>query len=116
MLIYVFTSKLLQDYAQFSVQILYLNQKNIGGLTMSTKLDPQSQKILKAIGDCMRDLRKLNSPLDYKSFASNEVIVGMNTYLRMEKGNGDYNISSLLKVINYYPDLKLSEFFKEAGL
>ena len=83
---------------------------------MSTELDTQTQEILKAIGDCMRDLRKVNSPLDYKSFARDEVNIGMNTYLRMEKGNGDYNISSLLKVISYYPDLKLSEFFDEAGL
>ena len=83
---------------------------------MSTELDTQTQEILKAIGDCMRDLRKVNSPLDYKSFARDEVNIGMNTYLRMEKGNGDYNISSLLKVISYYPDLKLSEFFDAAGL
>jgi hypothetical protein len=83
---------------------------------MSTKLDKETKKILKAIGSYLRDQRKLNSDLDYKGYAKAEIEIGMNTYLRMEQGSGDYNISNLIKVINRYPGFKLSEFFKEAGL
>ena len=63
---------------------------------MSTELDPQTKRILKAIGDNLRNLRKLNSKLDYKTFAREEVRIGENTLLRMEQGSGDYNISNLI--------------------
>lgn len=83
---------------------------------MSIELDKKTREILKAIGVCLREQRKLNSDLDYKGYAKAEIEIGMNTYLRMEQGSGDYNISNLIKVINKYPGLKLSDFFKEAGL
>lgn len=83
---------------------------------MSINLDSDTIDILKKIGEYLRDQRKANSNLDYKAYAKDELKIGMNTYLRMEKGSGDYNISNLIKVINYFPDFKLSEFFAEAGL
>jgi hypothetical protein len=83
---------------------------------MSTDLDKKTRVILKAIGICLRKQRKLNSDLDYKGYAKEEIQIGMNTYLRMEQGSGDYNISNLIKIINHYPGFKLSDFFKEAGL
>lgn len=83
---------------------------------MSKALNKKTQETLRAIGLYLRELRKLNSKLDYKSYARDEVNIGMNTYLRMEQGSADYNISNLLKVISYYPDFKISEFFEEAGL
>lgn len=83
---------------------------------MSTDLDKKTKEILKTIGVCLREQRKLISDLDYKEYAKVEMGIGMNTYLRMERGSGDYNISNLIKVINHYPGFKLSEFFKEAGL
>ncbi len=83
---------------------------------MSIELDKKTREILKAIGVCLREQRKLNSTLDYKEYAKEELKVGMNTYLRMELGSGDYNISNLIKVINRFPGFKLSDFFKEAGL
>jgi hypothetical protein len=82
---------------------------------MSTEL-ANVQDSLKAIGRYLRDQRKRNSDLDYKNYAKKEIGIGMNTYLRMESGSGDYNISNLIKVINKYPNLKLSDFFREAGL
>lgn len=83
---------------------------------MSTELDPKTIEILRKIGTYLREQRKLNSKLDYKAYAKKELEVGMNTYLRMERGNRDYHISNLIKVINHYPEFKLSEFFAEAGL
>ena len=91
---------------------MYFNQKSY----MSTELDPKTKEILKKIGTYLRHQRKLNSELDYKVYAKEKLKVGMNTYLRMEKGSGDYNISNLIKVINKHPGLKISDFFKEAGL
>jgi hypothetical protein len=83
---------------------------------MSTELDPETREILQRIGDYLRDLRKLNSDLDYKRFAKEKAFIGMNTYLRMEKGSGDYNISNLIRVVRSHPDFKMSDLFREAGL
>lgn len=83
---------------------------------MSTDLDNRTLMVLEKIGKTLRDQRKLNSDLDYKAFAQNELKIGMNTYLRMEQGSGDYNISNLIKVTSYYPEFKLSKFLEEAGL
>jgi hypothetical protein len=83
---------------------------------MSTELDSSTREILQKIGLYLREQRKLNSNLDYKVYAKDELEVGMNTYLRMENGSGDYHISNLIKVINHYSGFKLSEFFAEAGL
>ena len=82
---------------------------------MSTDLD-KVQDTLKVIGTYLREQRKKNSKLDYKEYAKEEIGIGMNTYLRMEQGSGDYNISNLIKVIRSCPDLKISDFFREAGL
>jgi hypothetical protein len=83
---------------------------------MNPELDPVTKEILRKIGACLREQRKLNSTLDYKAYARDELEIGMNTLLKMERGSGDYHISNLIKVINHFPGFKLSDFFKEAGL
>ena len=83
---------------------------------MNKELDPEVKEVLETIGKLVRTKRKENSSLDYKNYANTELPFGSATYWRIEKGVGDYHISNLIHVIMKYPNLKLSEFFLEAGL
>ena len=83
---------------------------------MDKDLDPKVKELLEKIGTQVRTMRKESSSLDYKKYAKDELPIGSATYWRIEKGSGDYHISKLLHVLLNYPDLKLSDFFKEAGL
>ena len=83
---------------------------------MDKDLDPKVSVLLEKIGTQVRTMRKESSSLDYKKYANTELPIGSATYWRIEKGSGDYHISKLLHVLLKYPDLKLSDFFKEAGL
>ncbi|MFW5879206.1 MAG: helix-turn-helix domain-containing protein [bacterium] len=69
----------------------------------------------KRLGKVVRHLRKNRTNLDYISFAET---IGLNkkSYYRIERGYGDYHISSLLKIITYYGNLSLEEFFKMTEL
>ncbi len=80
------------------------------------ELDPMVKEILEKVGNQVKHLRKTKVKQHYKDFANNKLPMGQNTYLRIEKGNGDYHISNLIQVVLNYPDLKLSKFFKDAGL
>lgn len=79
------------------------------------ELDPEVKAILEKIGAQVRTMRKASSELDYKKYAMEELPIGSATYWRIEKGNGDYNCSNLIHVLLKH-NLKLSDFFKEAGL
>lgn len=79
------------------------------------ELDPVVKEILEKIGAQVRTMRKASSDLDYKKYAREELPIGIATYWRIEKGTHDYNVSNLLQVLLKY-NLKLSDFFKEAGL
>ena len=83
---------------------------------MDKDLDPDIKVVLEKVGAQIKKMRKANSLLDYREFAKNELPIGIITYYRIEKGYGDYHISNLLKVLRHYPDLKISDFFKAAGL
>ena len=83
---------------------------------MDKELDPEVKEVLEKIGALVRTKRKESSSLDYKKYAKAELSMGSATYWRIEKGNGDYHISNLIHVILKYQELKLSDFFKEAGL
>ncbi len=85
-------------------------------IIMDKDLDPKVKELLEKIGAQVRTMRKESSKLDYKKYAKEELPIGIATYWRIEKGNGDYHISNLLQVLLNYPDKKLSEFFKDAGL
>lgn len=79
------------------------------------ELDPEVKEIMEKIGALVRTKRKESSDLDYKKYARQELPIGSATYWRIEKGNGDYNFSNLINVLLKH-NLKLSDFFKEAGL
>jgi hypothetical protein len=83
---------------------------------MDKELDPEVKEVLEKIGALVRTKRKESSSLDYKKYAKAELPIGIATYWRIEKGNGDYHISNLIHVILKYPELKLSKFFEDAGL
>jgi len=86
-------------------------------IIMDNDLDPKVKEVLEKIGAQVRKKRKKQSnPMDYKEYAKENLPIGQNTYLRIEQGNGDYHISNLIHVLLKYPDLKISEFFEEAGL
>lgn len=82
---------------------------------MQKELKPETADALVRIGDQIKSLRKNRTKLNYKKL-SNELKIGQNTYLRIEKGNGDYNLSNLFSILDYYPDVKLSDLFRDAGL
>jgi hypothetical protein len=79
------------------------------------ELDPEVQDILEKIGAQVRTMRKASSDLDYKKYAKEELPIGIATYWRIEKGTHDYVVSKLIHVLLKH-NLKLSDFFKEAGL
>ncbi len=85
-------------------------------IIMVKDLDPKVKELLEKIGAQVRIMRKESSSLDYKKYAKEELPIGIATYWRIEKGENDYHISNLLQVLLNYPDKKLSDFFKEAGL
>ena len=82
---------------------------------MQKKLDPEIADALIRIGDQIKLLRKNRTSLNYKKL-SEELKIGQNTYLRIEKGNADYNLGNLISILFYYKDVKLSDLFRDAGL
>ena len=72
-------------------------------------------EIMEKIGEQVRELRKSSTDKPYSDFAINTLKINKNTYFRIEKGKMDYNISWLLKILNHH-DIKLSQFFEDAGL
>ena len=82
---------------------------------MNKELKPEISDALIRIGDQIKLLRKNQTSMHYKKLAK-ELSIGQNTYLRIEKGNGDYNLGNLISILNYYPDVKLSDLFRDAGL
>lgn len=83
---------------------------------MATNIDPDVLEIMKQIGNHVRKLRLEKTKVPYSDFAKNKIEINKNTYYNIERGEKDYNISWLLKIISHYPDLSISKFFKDAGL
>ena len=50
--------------------------------------------------------------------APSEQVLKINpsTYQRIENGSGNYTIMNLLKIVSFYPDLKLSGLIKRSGI
>ncbi|MFB6318408.1 helix-turn-helix domain-containing protein [Saccharicrinis sp. FJH54] len=78
-------------------------------------MDINTSDSLDKIGKVLKRLRKERTSFNYKVFAE-KLNISQNTYLRIEKGNGDFNLGSLIAVLNYYEDIKLSDLFIMAGL
>lgn len=86
---------------------------------MKREVDPVLTDALKIIGVKIRQIRKEHTNLNYKDFAeqiqNDGVMVSKNTLQRIESGNENYNLTSLLSLLKYF-DIQISDFFKEAGL
>lgn len=82
---------------------------------MIDDLDPKIWDYYFKIGDQVRKLRKERTKLNYIDFAKE---IGMNrkTYHKIETGSSEYYVSSLMRVLDYYPDITAEKFFKEIGL
>ena len=58
-------------------------------------------------------MTKDNTDLNYINFAK-AVGLNKNTVFKIEKGTyGDYYITSLKHIIDYYPDMTMEKFFRE---
>lgn len=82
---------------------------------MDKELEPHIADVLLSIGEQVKELRKTRTNYNYKQLSEN-LTIGQNTYLRIEKGHRDYNISNLIAVVDYYKDIKLSDILRKAGL
>ena len=72
--------------------------------------------VLEKIGIEIRALRIRHGKKNYMSFAKDELGMNKNTYLRIENGEGDYTIGKLIHILSYYPDERLSDILRKAGL
>jgi DNA-binding XRE family transcriptional regulator len=70
---------------------------------------------LTKIGNHVRKLRKEKTDLNYIDFAAK---IGMNrkTYYKVERGQEEYYLSTLIRIISYYEEITLESFFREIGL
>jgi len=82
---------------------------------MESEKSPEVDQRLAIIGKHVRRLRKENTDLNYIEFAAN---IGMNrkTYYKVERGLEEYYLTTLIRIIDYYPDISLESLFKEIGL
>jgi len=84
---------------------------------MGNDIEPEILDALMKIGGQVKILRTTKTDLSSKELAKEIEGVSKNTILRIEQGTGEnYNIVSLLKILYYYPGLRLSTLFKKAGL
>jgi len=86
---------------------------------MKREIEPDLLDDLKIIGERIREIRKDRTSINYKDFAEqlkkDGKNVSKNTLQRIETGNENYNLVSLLSLLKYF-DIKVSDFFREAGL
>ena len=82
---------------------------------MGRENDSKHQEWLLKIGAQVRKLRKTETNLNYIDFA-NIIGIDKKTYYKIERAEGEYNITTLMKIISYYPKMTLSKFFRLAGL
>jgi DNA-binding XRE family transcriptional regulator len=77
----------------------------------SVKVDQR----LATIGEQVRKLRKEKTDLSYIDFAAK---IGMNrkTYYKVERGQEEYYLSTLIRIISFYEDLTMESFFREIEL
>ena len=70
---------------------------------------------LTKIGNHVRKLRKEKTDLSYIDFAAK---IGMNrkTVYKVERGQEEYYLSTLIRIISFYEDSTLESFFREIKL
>lgn len=80
---------------------------------MKKKQKPTNAEFKIKIGEKVRKMRKDNTDLNYIDFAK-AVGLNKNTVFKIEKGTvGDYYITSLKCIIDYYPEMTMEMFFRE---
>lgn len=77
---------------------------------------PEFEEVLKRIGQQIELLRTTHTDYNFKQLAKELQVITKNTYLRIERGDGDYTFLNLLSIVRYYPDVKLSDLLRDAGL
>ncbi len=82
---------------------------------MGQIIDAEHQEWLILIGKQVRKLRKERAQLSIIKF-SEAIRIDKKTYYKIERGHGEFNITTLMKIISFYPKMTLSKFFKQAGL
>ena len=102
-------------YLPIAMGILYFYINNQILLIMEQENDSKHQEWLVLIGKQVRRLRKEKTNLNYIDFATT-IGLDKKTYYKIERGEGEYNITTLMKIISHYPKLTLSKFFRLAGL
>ena len=82
---------------------------------MKTKDSAKPDQRLAVIGKHVRKLRKTNTDLNYIDFAAT---IGMNrkTYYKVERGQEECYLTSLLRIIDFYDDITMESFFREIEL
>ncbi len=75
-----------------------------------------NQDILTKIGAQLRMMRNQHHKIGYIAFAEDIVQMDKKTYYNLERGERDYKIGNLLKVLSQYPNYSLEQFFRDAGL
>ena len=75
-----------------------------------------NQDILIKIGAQLRKMRKQQFKVGFIKFAEEIVHMDKKTYYNLERGERDYKIGNMLKVLSYYPDYTLEHFFHDAEL
>ncbi|UCS91965.1 XRE family transcriptional regulator [Echinicola marina] len=81
-------------------------------MAKKTELTDREQKLLKAIGNKMTELRQKENYTNYENFAFDKGI-NRSQYGKYEAGNVDLRISTLLRVIEKYDGMTLKKFFSE---
>ena len=82
---------------------------------MAQAINPVHQEWLVIIGKQVRKLRKEQTTMGYIEFAK-QIGLDKKTYYKIERGEGEFNITNLMRIISFYPEMTLGEFFAEAEL
>ena len=75
-----------------------------------------NKDILIKIGQQLRKMRKQHHKIGYIEFAEEIVRIDKKTYYNLERGERDYKIGNLLKVLSHYPNYSMEQFFRDAEL
>ncbi len=73
----------------------------------STKVDQR----LTIIGNHVRKLRK-ETGMNYIDFAK-EIGMDKKTYYKVERGKEEYYLTTLMRILDYYPNISLESFFQD---
>ncbi len=79
------------------------------------EIDTQTSEWLEKIGLQIRQLRKERANIGYALFAK-KVGMSKNTILKVEMGQQEYYLSTLMRILSYYPDVSMEQFFQDLEL